>query len=361
MFDNNIVETLYVEKLYTFFLQTVNRYHNIERKSVFCRYLNINPSASGYDLNSAGTFDRYNSGVQYDLYEYTPLYYSSQVVNESTDVSDMKGQMFQGSLSVITYTIKTPHIEDLIIFNRAPQIGTEIFRVDHIRASINAMDSTPNVNWFELTLEYAPLVEFNKLNILNKYAYTMPMQKYISISDFSRLVNDTTRFVEIWKQFITESYDKNSELYTYTYNGNVYAPLAENQIIYKFLATKNEFQDHFNNVPRPYGVKYLGESGFYNLSNKTISTDVPLPMCNFSNTIIDQSNPVNIFEIVHLIRLWVWERQRDKFYEYKTPESPLYPILSEKKLGLNEQNTKCRSGIGLTVDVNSLPKQIIKG
>lgn len=361
MFNNTLVETLYVENVYGEYLRYVNQYHNVERKSVFCRYLNINEAASGFNNDANATFDRYNSGVQYDIYDYTPSFYTSQIINDAGDVPDLKGQMFSGSLTVTLYTIQKPRIEDIIIFNRAPQQGEEIFRVDHVRAALNAMNSNPGAYWFELVLEYAPLVNVSQLNFLNHYVYTMPMQKYIDHKDFVRVVKETDHMLMLLKEFEKLTFNNKLELYTYEYGGQTFAPLLENNIIYTFLATKNEYQDHFDTIKRPYGVKQIGNTGYYNLKTKEIFPVLVTPQINFVNTIEDQSLPVSIFEIVHLIRLWIWERQRDKFPAYKVPEESIYPDISGPRIGLTSKNTLCRPGIGLSVDVSSLPLKTVKG
>lgn len=359
MFDNILPETVYVENLYGEYISFVNRYQNLRRPSIFARYLNINKDASGYNKETKSTFDRYDSGVQYDIYDYTPLFYTAQVLNEGQDTPDLKGQMFQGSLNLILYTIQEPRIEDLVIFNRPPQEGVEVFRVDHIRASINAMTSTPNANWFEVTLDYAPLVDLEKLNYLNHYVYSLPMQKNIFASDFKRMVEETELMNDLFYTLSSNYFDSNNELFFYIDDdGKKIEPLFENKIIYQFLAYKNQYQDHFNNVPRPFGIKRFGENGYLDAQTRKLLEDYEVNTENFDfvETIMHQETPVNIFQIVHLIRLWIWERDRKVYPEYKAPENSIYPNLSTKSsTGLTNENTTCDKPVGLTVDTSKLP------
>ena len=360
MYDNIYGETLYVEKLYGEYISFVNRYQNINRQSVFCRYLNINKMASSYNEVANTTFDRYNSGIQYDIYDYTPLFYSSQIINEASDVSDLKGQMFQGSLNTIIYSIEKPRIEDLIIFNRNPQKGIEIFRVDHIRSSINAMNSNPNANWFELTLEYAPIIDISKLNILNHYVYSLSMQKNIFLSEFKRMINETERMNLLLKS-LESNFDKNIELYYYEENGIKIAPLYENNIIYRFLATKSEYQDHFDNILRPYGVGYYPNDGFFDITNNSILSQYIVPNdIIFPSQILEQNIPVNLFQMVSLIQMWIWERNRMDYKFYEPAKSSIYPII-EKNIECNLTTAiKTDTKLGLNIDISKLPMNTYK-
>ena len=363
MFDNVLPESVYIEELYGEYLTFVNRYQNLRRASIFGKYLNINKAASGYDDNVKSTFDRYESGVQYDIYDYTPFFYTAQVINEGQNVPDLKGQMFQGSLNLIIYTINEPRIEDLVIFNRPPQKGVEIFRVDHIRASINAMASVPNANWFELTLDYAPLVNLDKLNYLNHYAYSLPMQKYIYASDFYRQVKETEHMNKLFYDFYLTCFDYKNELYFYLdHDNNKIAPLYENKLIYNFLALKNQYQDHFNNIPRPFGIKSFKEpSGYLNLNTQNKEEWNLEDSFDFVETILYQTEKINVFQAVHLIGLWIWDRDRILYPEYKPPENGIYPNLSKKsKNGLNSNNTFCNNPVGLMTDVSKLPINTFK-
>lgn len=362
MFDNIFGETLYIEKLYGEYISFVNRYQNFNRQSAFCRYLNINKSASTYNTETNSTFDRYNSGIQYDIYDYTPLFYSSQVINDASDATDLKGQMFQGSLNVITYSIEKPRIEDIIIFNRPPQQGVEIFRVDHIRASINAMNSNPNANWFELTLEYAPIIDLSKLNSLNHYVYSLSMQKNIFSSEFKRMILETEKMNDLFKYLINNNFDKSKELFYFEQDGQKIVPLYENYIIYDFLAHKPEYQNHFDNILRPYGIlNFSNSSGFLSLDTlEPINITYPDNLI-FSPDILEQNVPVNLFQMVHLIQLWIWERDKNSYPFYKPPDNSVYVTKDNiVPYNLNSSNVKCDPKVGLKIDISKLPFNLYK-
>lgn len=366
MYENIFAETLYIEKLYGEYISTVNRYQNVNRPSIFGRYLNINKDASTFNADNNSVFDRYNSGIQYDIYDYTPLFFTSQVLNDASDNSDMKGQQFAGPLNVTIYTIEKPRIEDLLIFNRPPQKGIEIFRVNNIRASINAMESSPNANWFELTLEYAPLVDINKLNFLNHYAYSLPLQKYIFATEFERHLKDTEKMAEMLTSFQAQSFNQKYEVFTFVNeDGRVIAPLLENHIIYNFLAFKSQYQDHFNNIYRPYGCHYHGgydDPGDYALDISTGKLIRYSPSSiSFVDRIIDQEGTPNIYQLAHLIGLWIWERDKGRYPEFKPKQNSTFPNL-EYRLGNDlEAVVKCNPKIGLTADISKLPLNSFKG
>ena len=362
MFDNIFGETLYIEKLYGEYISFVNRYQNFNRQSAFCRYLNINKSASTYDISSNSTFDRYNSGIQYDIYDYTPLFYSSQVINDASDAADLKGQMFQGSLNVITYSIEKPRIEDIIIFNRPPQKGVEIFRVDHIRASINAMNSNPNAHWFELTLEYAPIIDLSKLNSLNHYVYSLTMQKNIFSTEFKRMILETEKMNELFQYLVENNFDKSKELFYYIDNGQKIVPIYENYMIYNFLAHNSEYQEYFHNILRPYGVlNYNEQIRFLDLDSLTdLSINYPDNIL-FTNDILSQDIPLNPFQMVHLIQLWIWERDKTNYPFYSPPDNSIY--ISKDNIvpcNLNSSTVNCDPKIGLKIDISKLPFNLYK-
>lgn len=367
MFDNILGETLYVEKIYGEYISFVNRYQNLNRQSVFCRYYNINKEASTYNIDVAATFDRYNSGIQYDIYNYTPLFYASQLVNDHSDVTDLKGQMFQGSLTVNIYSINKPRIEDIIVFNQPPQDGKEIFRVEHVRASINAMTSIPNANWFELTLEYAPLVDVSKLNLLNEYVYSLPLQKNIFKKEFERQVLETERMNDLFKYLLDYNFDYKKELFYFTLPDidKKIVPVYENRILYKFLATKSEYQDHFHQINRPFGIldiphtyNYLDLNTLEEIEDINIKEHIKI---NPTKDILSQNLPISLFQMVHLIQLWIWERDRLSYPYFKAKDNLIYPDLDKLNPCNLDSLIKCDPGTGLRIDISKLPLNTFKG
>jgi len=232
MFENVLVETDIVGQTYSEYLKLIDYYKNIKRPSIFGRYLNINVNNSVLDIAADTVFDRYNSGVKYDIYDYTPFYYTSQVVNDVASNMDLKGQMFNGYLNVTTYSIDTPRIEDLVVFSYPPQKGVEIFRVSSIRTSINAMNSTPSLNWHELTLEYAPIIDIQNLNFLNRYVYSLAEERYMLYDKFLIYIKQLKKLSQLFKTM--------QSTFNSTYEGyvdqNGIIPLEANNVIYEFLS-----------------------------------------------------------------------------------------------------------------------------
>ncbi len=333
MYNNVLDENKYVENIYGEYLTNINRYQNLKRNSIFVRYLNINKEASTFISDTKSTFDRYNSGVQYDIYDYTPLFSSSQVINEIESSNDLIGFQFSAPLTVTVYTIKTPRIEDLLIFNRPPQDGFEIFRVSRISSSLNAMNSSPTTSWFQLTLEYAPIEDLNKLNYLNHYAYSLPLQKNLFLKEFKRELQETDLLVSVFSLFEKNHFSSFYDLYYMNYNGLKIVPLYENYIIYELLANKGPYEDHFYNFKRPYGINRFGKEGFIDIThgNKIERLkDLIIPNYKYSDYILNMKYPLSIYELCHYIKLWIWERDKTKYnIIFKTPESQV-PILNNE-------------------------------
>jgi hypothetical protein len=296
MYENVLIETTFVENVYREYLTLINYYKNVRRPSIFARYLNINVDNSIYDVNLEGVFDRYNSGVKYDVYEYTPLYYASQVLNDSAANVDLKGQMFNGFLNVITYSILKPRVEDLIVFSYPPQGGNEIFRVSGVRTSINAIESTPNVNWNELTLEYAPLVDIMKLNLLNRYAYSLASEEYMLYDKFIDYIKTLEKLSSLFSQ-MQSYFDLSLEGYYY----NDVIPLAENAIVYDFLSSMSKYAKYFETSKRPFVIKKYDNSGCIDLDGETETCP---SVTVTSQTILDYSGNINIYDLAALVQKW---------------------------------------------------------
>lgn len=255
MFNNLLGEMSYVEKIYEEYLSLVNYYANFSRQSIFCRYFNINVERSTYVKGDEATFDKYRSGIRYDVYDYTPLFYIATVTNDIADQQDLIGQMFQGTTNLITFTINTPRVDDLIVFPYAPLNGTEIFKVTNVRAAINAKNSKPAVNWYEITVEYAPLATVKSIYTINKYTYVPTSQKYMLQGEFISMVTYLD-LMETYFKSIQKTFDHEYDLYTYTLpDKTVIAPLKINKIIFDHLSTPvNNEALHFSPL-RPFGIK----------------------------------------------------------------------------------------------------------
>jgi len=342
MFNNVFVETALIEQYHSEFFKLINYYQNLNRNSIFCRYLNINKFESSFNQDTDGTYDRFHSGLRYDIYDYTPLYYTSQNVNDPIDQQDLIGQMMQGSLTITVYTIKDVSIDDLIVFSYKPQNEFEIFRVSNFRIVINSKYSTPSVNWYEITLEYAPIINYKKLSLLNRYIYDLALQKYLFLDDFKKTIEETKKLEILFKEF-KQYFDSFSELYFYISNGgNKIAPLKQNYIIYDFLSKVAVYKNHFNYELKPFGKFKYPENIFLNIDtlksaeldnidndvnipylkyDKLLNDIIPIEKTFYNNMLIDNySEEINIFDICELIRKWVWYQDHIKYPIQNTPE-----------------------------------------
>ena len=366
MIDNLLYETPYVEQLYTEYLSHINRYQNKNRRSIFCRYYNININASDYNTEILSSFDRYSSGIVYDIYDYTPLYLVTPIVNEIMNDEQSTGQRFVANSDITTYTIKQPHIEDLVVFNNNPLDGSEIFRVANIRASINSMNSTPNTYWFQNSIEYANIANLEGLHILNHYVYSMPMEKYLLQSDFVKFVNNVKDFTDILKKFQKKYFDPYQELYFVFIGGNKFFPKYENKIIYNFLTNKysilTKFSDQFSNIKRPYSVKYIQKKEMLcDCLDEIYINCWHKRQYSTSITNLDVNFDYDIFDIAHLINEWVWYNDVEKYMsDCLDSEIP--------NLKLNDSNIFENDGLlctngknsNITVDVRNLPSATIE-
>jgi len=318
-----------VEKYYDEYLALINTYHNFNRQSVFCRYYNINKSFSTYQAGTDATFDHYNSGITYDIFDYTPLFYSSQVVNDGQDQSDLMGQMYLGNLNVVIYTIKEPCINDLITFPFAPNTASEIFKVSNIRVPINAKTSTQKLNWFELTLETAPISDVDKLKLTNRWVYSLNLQKNMYYQDFDKMLRELMA-IEKYFETLNESFDQKTELFYFTdpISHEKIAPLAENAILADYLTTINGYFREFEAAWRPFGVDKYGIQGNVNISTgKNVSYEyhgaklydggydaklgkiiVTTPDSAKLN-ILTYDGEINVFDMTRLLNTWVWRNK----------------------------------------------------
>lgn len=254
MFDNSLQDVQFVGDYYGEYLNQIDRYKNLKRPSVFCRYLKVNNDASTFHTDSEGTDDRYYSGILYDSYEYTPVYMVNQVINNSQNVQEKKGRMFEGETEIISYTIHEPKHNDLVLFPYSPNNPQgEIFRVKEVSVSLNSLNK--DIKYSRLNLEKAP-VDQNKLKHLNSYVYLMTQEQYVPAQKYLRIIEEYKKLQEIF-QILEKSYwSEKYEVYYYIYEGHKIAPLKQNKIIYDFLAvTKRHNQRYFTHTKMPFGIK----------------------------------------------------------------------------------------------------------
>jgi len=248
--ENILNEPLQVHSYFKEYLDKVLIYKDIKRKSVFIRYFNINKSASIYKEDDIkGTFDHYNSGVFYDIYDYTPGFSLSPITNTSTDKADMGGMIFDSLGEITVYTINEPRMGDLISFPYGPSNTDEVFRVIQIDVSIYARDF--GIRFHKLTLEYAPIKDLKKLNILNNFVYDISKDKNISQLEYINKLE----IIKKNKEYIESIKDNFSHKYELYYLDDGIAPLELNCDLYNFLSNESYQDRFFDLVNKPYGIK----------------------------------------------------------------------------------------------------------
>lgn len=248
--ENILFEPIQTNLYFEEYLTKVIRYKNIKRPSLFIRYFNINKTASTYkDESTKGTFDHYNSGVVYNIYDYTPAFNFAAVTNTSTDKSDMSGMTYDALGDITIYTINEPRMGDLIAFPYGPSKTDEVFRVIQLDTSLHVRQF--GVVYHKLTLEYAPIKDLSKLNILNSYVYLLSKEKNILQADYITMLG----VIKQNKDVIDSIKNKFSDKYELYYFDDWIAPLELNNQIYNFLCYE-AYQDRFFDLAKkPFGIK----------------------------------------------------------------------------------------------------------
>lgn len=270
--ENILHEPIQTHSYFKEYLDKVLKYKNLNRKGIFIRYFNINKNASTYkDETTKGTFDHYNSGIVFDIYDYTPVYHISAVTNTSTDKSDMSGMIFDALTDITIYTINDPRMGDLISFPYGPSKTDEVFRVIQIDVSIHVREF--GVKFHKLTLEYAPLKDLTKLNILNNYVYFLSQEKNITQVEYINNLN----IINKNKEIINSIKDKFNGKYELYFLDDDIASLELNKQIYDFLSYETYQDRYFDLVPKPFGVKN------YNFDFKDKAIDVKGNIIDYKN------------------------------------------------------------------------------
>jgi len=249
--DPQIVSTYHDE-----YLRLINYYMNTKRPSAFVRYFNIDIDQSIYDDKLDATYDLYHvSKLMFNTYDFTPTYYLAPIVNAAANVPDLRGQMMDATSSIVTYSINSPRIHDLVMFYEPVSSG-EIFRVSGLRTAVNAVHSSPNVRWFELELEYAPIRTTQELKILKHYVYNMAEESYVTYDEYISFIKKFDQCESILDK-LADFYDPYYDLYQY----NQLAPIETNEVIifFKKMYT-SKYRRIFEKYKFPYG--YLDKMNF---------------------------------------------------------------------------------------------------
>jgi len=256
------------------YLRLINFYMNTKRPSTFIRYFNIDVDNSIYDDKLDATYDLYHvSNIKFNIFDFTPSYYLAPVVNAAANVPDLRGQMMDATSSVVVYSIESPRIHDLVMFY-SPVGSGEIFRVTGMRTPVNAVHSDPNVRWFELELEYAPIKTTQELKILNHFVYDLSEEKYITYNEYQNFTLGIKTCETILDQ-LKVYYDSYSDLYQV----NQLAPVEVNEAIIffkKLYAVK--YKRIYEKYNLPYG--YLDKMNFTQMYSDVSS--LPFVMGNYT-------------------------------------------------------------------------------
>ena len=253
------------------YLTLINHYDNFKRPGMFVRYYNINFNESDRHPVVQSTFDLYGaSNINFDIYELTPTYNFAPVINSTTYLPEKKGQTYDGVSSLTIYTIKTPHVHDLVTFYDPVKSG-EIFRVINIRTSINAYYSDPKITWYEMDLEVAPLKDTSILKIANHYVYDLHKEAYHNYNDY----NAKMSFIEAVNGKISQIrqfYSRNLDLYY----ADSMIPMISNFTInyFKDISSSNDNAVRvFNDLEKAYGFldRFPDLAANYDYTQETIS------------------------------------------------------------------------------------------
>jgi hypothetical protein len=244
---NSLSDPYLVSQYHEEYLNLINTYSNYKRSGSFIRYYNINYDESMKHPDVKSNFD--SSSIKFDIYELTPTFNISPIVSATSNITDKKGQMFDGVTTISTYTIKIPRINDLITFYDPVKSG-EIFRVNNIRASINAYYSDPKLTWYEMDLEVAPIKDTSELKISKHYVYDSHLEKYYNYEDYTKKTN----IINVLSGKIQEIYQFYSQYNDLYLVENLVPYISNHSIIY----VKDKIKTHnairlFNNLKKPYG------------------------------------------------------------------------------------------------------------
>jgi len=265
---NIFTEAGILTDIYSEYLKLINYYYNTKRQTPLVKYYNLNMDISIVNENLNSSYDIYsNSGLYFDLLDFTPAYYLTPVLNISSSIPDLAGQMMDASTTIVVYTIKYPRISDIISFYSPIQKDKEIFRVVNVKTATSALSSTPSVHFYELDLEYAPMLTLESLKVNSRYIYDFSIEKYVPYQDFVQktqvLENLKTKFQEIMTYY-------SPKLDMFIIENTV--PIFPNQLVLEVKKIfDKKFRRIFNDLKSPFGYyfKYFIEN--YNLTEVNLN------------------------------------------------------------------------------------------
>lgn len=251
MLENILQEQILTHDYYNEYLNTIKRYENITRTAVFIRYLNINKNISVFNTDIIGTDTKFESGIYFDSYDYTPIIQFDQNVNTPTERNDLSGFKFDGLTSITLYTIREPNIGDLVLFPYPPYQSEVIFRINNISTSLEVRNN--NLFIYKLGLEYAPLKTIGNIKIANSYAYLISEEKNITIEEYINVVNKVKNMSDYLKNLQTFFNDR-YELYYYIIGEYIIAPININKNMYDYLCNEKDLNRYYDRFKKPFGI-----------------------------------------------------------------------------------------------------------
>ena len=258
---NVIQEPPLVSSIYSEFLSLINYYQNVKRPSIFIRYYNIDIDRSVAHDQTNTTYDLYNhAGIIWNLYDLTPVYSISPIVNTGSNVSDLKGQLMDGNTTIVTYAIKEPRYNDLVMFYEPTRSAEEIFRVVGIRAAINAVKGSTPVTWWELELEYAPIVNcqnWTSQHVRGHFVYDLSKEDFVDYDDYKDELEEKDKIEELLEN-LCQYYDGSLDMYIF--EGEI--PVIINELIYLIKGEVGDKYRSFETIPSPFGYLDLVDCNF---------------------------------------------------------------------------------------------------
>ncbi len=240
-----------VKNFHSEYFKLLNFYHNTKRPSAFVKYYNINIDLSPSDDVSHVNFDKYTrTKSKWDLYELVPTVNLAAIQNATTPVVELAGNIIEGNTSIVVYTLDEPHVDDLITFYD-PVESEEVYRVTNVRLQINSLYSNPEIKWFELDLNTAPIKydSLGSLPIGNHYVYDLSLEKNILYPEYKEHINN----LNIQKEAIEKFIPFYSCLWD-LYHAGGHVPAITNELIYFFKKNYNtKYNRLYENIYAPYG------------------------------------------------------------------------------------------------------------
>jgi len=247
------------------YVDLVRYYLNSKTLSVPIRYFNIDMKKSIYDENALSTFNQFKhklSGIYYNVYEFTPAFYTSPLIYATTFEFDKDGSRFSAPLSISTYTIEKVYIGDLVQFYEPNTQKHVFFRVSNYRVPLNTIDKLPI---YEIDLEPAPIdVKVNddnsilaSININKRYIYDYSIEKYILYEDFIKKYYIHKFLEEKISLFLNSKLNSLEliEIYNDKTNQNeIYYEI--NYYLYKKISNYNKKFKQLVKIKIPFGYKF---------------------------------------------------------------------------------------------------------